>query len=537
MKVPQNTDTPEYEVVWEPLPGSQTFAFNSPCDETLYEGARGPGKTAVQIMAFVKNVGKGYGKFWRGVIFDLEFDHLGGIVTESKKWIPKFEDGAKFLESPMAYKWVWPTGEELLFRHVKKISDYEGFHGHEYPFIGWNELTKHPTDKLYEKFKSVNRNSFEPEKDTPHEVVSEANRDERSFLGNDGVWRNYLTPNRLPLPPIPMSVFSTTNPSGPGHNWVKKYFIDVAPRGTVYRESSEIIDPLTREKVIATRTRIAIFGSYIENKYLPQSYIAYLSSIQNPNIRKAWLEGDWDVTAGGAIDDLWRHDIHVIDRFPIPKTWTVDRSYDDGSTHPFSVGWWAEADGTEAKYTTVTGEVKTFCPPKGSIIQICELYGAKEIGSNEGLKWGIKRLSEEINSIETSLMLARWIVKKPAPGPADNRIRQVIDSDTDSTEKVMLRYGIAWTKSDKSPGSRANGLKLLRERLENSLNGEGPGLYFMRNCKASIETIPVLQYDPDKVDDVDTTSEDHAYDMVRYRVLKTGNRNLKIIKNSIKMVS
>ena len=89
------------------------------------------------------------------------------MVAESKKWFKKFGDGAVFLESPSQYKWVWPTGEELLFRHVKKLADYEGFHGHEYPFLGWNELTKHATDALYNKFMSVNRSTFDPERDTP----------------------------------------------------------------------------------------------------------------------------------------------------------------------------------------------------------------------------------------------------------------------------------------------------------------------------------------------------------------------------------
>ncbi|WBF76807.1 hypothetical protein PSV3_00105 [Septimatrevirus PSV32] len=204
-----------YEVVFKPLPGSQTIALCSMAAHTLYEGARGPGKTLTQLMRFYRNVGKGYGKFWRGVIFDLEFDHLGGLVAESKKWFGdngKLKDGGKFYESTSAYKWVWPTGEELLFRHVKKLSDYEGFHGHEYPFIGWNELTKHPSGDLYDKFMSVNRCTFDPIKDTP----------------KDPKTGRYLTPNGEPLPPVKCEVFSTTNPSGPGHNWVKRRFITIA---------------------------------------------------------------------------------------------------------------------------------------------------------------------------------------------------------------------------------------------------------------------------------------------------------------------
>src|SRR5687768_5238333 len=144
-------ETPSFEVVWQPLPGtSQELAIDSRCHHTLYEGARGPGKTLTQLMRFRRRVGIGYGQYWRGVIFDREFDNLSGLVAESRKWFPKFLDDAVFLSSASAYKWVWPTGEELLFRHVKKIEDYDGFHGHEYPFIGWNELTRYANNELYE---------------------------------------------------------------------------------------------------------------------------------------------------------------------------------------------------------------------------------------------------------------------------------------------------------------------------------------------------------------------------------------------------
>jgi hypothetical protein len=71
---------------------------------------------------------------------------------------------------------------------------------------------------------------------------------------------------------------------------------------------------------------------------------------------------------------------------------------------------------------------------------------------------------------------------------------------------------------------------LIRDRLEAAVRGEGPGLYFMRNCEASIETLPSLPRDEEKIDDVDTSAEDHCYDMVRYRVLKGSNRSASKFK-------
>ena len=73
----------------------------------------------------------------------------------------------------------------------------------------------------------------------------------------------------------PLEVFSTTNPNGPGHNWVKRRFINVAPRGTVVRTSVEIYNPQTEQNETVVRTQVAIFGSYRENKYLPPGYVEF----------------------------------------------------------------------------------------------------------------------------------------------------------------------------------------------------------------------------------------------------------------------
>ena len=41
-------------------------------------------------------------------------------------------------------------------------------------------------------------------------------------------------------------------------------------------------------------------------------------------------------------------------------------------------------------------------------------------------------------------------------------------------------------------------------------------IYFFSTCKDSIRTLPALQHDPVKAEDVDTEQEDHAPDEIRY---------------------
>ena len=522
--------------VWQPIPKtSQEVAYYSDCDHTLYTGTRGPGKTDTQLMAFRKNVGQGYGPFWRGIILDREYKNLDDLILKSRRWFPEFNDGCKFMASTSALKWVWPTGEELLFRSATDERDYWDYHGHEYPFIGWNELTKYPDPNLYDMFMSTNRTSFRPE-DYPVYIDRILERDYGVQMQVSPRHKN-AKPGLLD--PIKLQVFSTTNPYGPGHNWVKRRFIDPAPYGEVVATEIKVIDPKTKEKQTVRKTQVAIFGSYIENVYLTKEYIATLTQEKDKNRRKAWLTGSWDIVAGGAFDDVWKPERHVVPRFVIPPSWKLDRAFDDGSSHPFAVGWFAEADGTEADVLNpATGEWEKFCPQPKSIIQFFEWYGSEldeqtgqaSIGTNKGLKLSARMIAQGIKERETSLMVNGWISSQPRPGPADNRIRNVIDKELETTEQIMLKNGVAWETSDKSPGSRIVGMQLLRDRLEAATNDEGPGFYVMENCRATIGILPTLPRDAKKLDDVDTSAEDHPYDMIRYRVLKGSNRYAAKIK-------
>jgi len=391
----------------------------------------------------------------------------------------------------------------LLFRHEEHVSGYDNYHGHEYCYIGYNELTKRASADFYEMMKSTNRCSFDPEHDTPR--------------NQDGT---YATHNNLPLPYPPLEIFSTTNPSGVGKAWVKRKFIDVAPIGSVHRTSREIFNPRTQKDEIITRTQVAIFGSYKENIYLPPEYVAELDSITDPNLRKAWLYGSWDAVSGGMFDDLWKSRVHVLPKFNIPSSWYVDRAFDWGSSHPFSIGWFAESNGED--FTLPDGS--TFNLPRGSVIQIAEDYGTKEIGTNTGLKLSAADICKRINTMESKMIADGFIQSKPLAGPADNQITQTVQSDVETIARKMEDCGIYWTKSDKSAGSRVNGVQLFRDRLECSLRKESRGVYFMNTCPNSIEILPNLPRDEKKIDDVDTLAEDHIWDMVRYRILSAQNR-------------
>lgn len=497
------------KVIWKPLPGSQCLALTAPVNHIMIDGTRGGGKTDVQIMRFRRHVGQGYGAFWRGVIIGRSYKALDDIVARTKRWFPKFKDGAKFLASQAAYKWTWPTGEELLLRVMEKPGDYDKFHGQEFPFIGWNEVTQWSTSECYDLMMSCNRASFLPSEHSPDPLN--------------------------PLPEMPLLVVGTTNPSGPGHNWVKSRFVDIAPAGKVVRNITRVFNPRTQKEEDVVKTQVRLFSSYKENKYLAPEYIADLVNIRDPNKRKAWLEGDWDVTAGGAIDDLWRSNIHIIDRFPVPAAWKLRRSHDWGSTHPYSTGFWAISNGEEVE---VDGE--TLCYPRGSLIRIAEDYGAERrktpqggadyYGHNTGIKLAAPKVAKRAKDLEETLTMLGWIQNKVLPGPADNQIFGVLNTEDKTIAKQMEDEGVSWERSNKSPGTRKIGLQVMRDMLENAVTGEGPGLYVMRNCKAFINTVPVLPRSEKDPDDVDTTAIDHCFIGGTEVHTSTGERKIETLE-------
>lgn len=444
--------------VWQAQPGSQELFLRCPYREVCYSGTRGPGKTDAMLMAFAQHCGKGYGQFWRGIIFRREYKHLDDIISKSKRWFNQLTGAnkPKFLSGQGQMKWVWPTGEELLFRTFNGPDDYWNYHGHEYPFIGWEELTSWPNIDSYESMMSCNRTS---------------------------------RPGGLPL-----QVRSSTNPYGVGHNWVKAYFIDPAPYGVpVFNAEGQ--------------ARVTLFGSVNENKYLDAEYIKTLNSLTDPNKRKAWLHGSWDITSGGMFDDLWDRNKHVLPAFTVPRSWWIDRAFDWGSSRPFSVGWWAEADGSTV---VVGGRERTF--PRGTLIRVAEWYGCSG-KPNEGLRMTATAVADEIRRREARF--PDWYVR---PGPADSAIYDVTDDV--SIGQNMERAGVYWTRADKRAGSRKNGWELMRGRLEAVALGEDkPGLYVVDTCRDFIRTVPSIARDSRDPDDVDSEAEDHIADETRYRCL------------------
>lgn len=475
-------------IVWAPQDGSQNDFMACTVFECLYHGTRGPGKTDGLLMSYAQYVGRGFGAAWRGIIFRQTYPQLADVQAKSEKWFRQiFGNGAKFNKSKM--QWEWPTGEMLMFRHMSRTSDALALLGHEYPFIGWEELCNWADDACFTQMFACCRSS---------------------------------------TPGLPRMIRATTNPYGPGHNWVKE-------RYRLYGKwwQSLYIDDARDPEGRLYPPRTSIYGHIDENKILlkedPNYKQTIIASANNPAMAQAWLNGSWDIVAGGMFDDVWMPQYNILPAFDVPRGWRIDRSFDWGSSAPFSVGWWAESNGSDL----LMRDNKMRSTVRGDLFRINEWYGWTG-RPNQGLRMLAVDIAKGIVERELEWGLRTRKGTRVLPGPADNNIHNVengVSIAVDMAKPIRvgnnMYAGVAWTRADKTDGSVKNGLEHMRKMMKHAHPNEGnpremPGLFVTDHCIQFMRTVPSLPRDEKDMDKVDKNSENHTCDETRYRVRFAG---------------
>lgn len=447
------TDEVAQTVVWEPQERQRAF-ITCPAEDVGFGGARGGGKSDAVIGDWLSHEDI-YGEHAVGLAFRRERTQLVELIERAKQVLKPL--GHKWNEQDKYFR--GPKGGRLRFSYLENDSDADAYQGHSYTRLYPEEMGTFPSEAPINKLQATLR----------------------SGQG------------------VPCQMKGTCNPGGPGHQWVKaRYRLDIQPKGMELM-TFEFVNPFTKRKV--SRQRIFIPSKVSDNKYLGDDYVANLFQVGSDQLVKAWLEGDWSVIEG-AFFDCWDQRKHVIEPFTIPEDWTRFRSMDWGSAKPFSVGWWAVVgDDTPLASGTVL--------PRGAIVRYREWYGAKK--ANVGLKMPAEDVGREIARLDQGEEIA-YSVLDPAAFSSDGgpSIAERLAKGSDNR---------AWFK--RADNRRVGTLGALGgwDQMRARLKGDGDGrpmLYVFSTCRDLIRTLPALQHDSKRPEDVDTEGEDHAPDEARY---------------------
>jgi len=465
---------------WSPQEGPQHDYCCCPLPEVFLGGARGGGKTdAVLGKWAIKD--RRYGTHFNATMFRRTTVSANDAVERSKQIYGSL--GGRFHEQKLL--WRMPNGGRVNFSYLDTVEDAEGQQGRNLTDAWVEEVGQYATPAAIDKLFGVLRSSHG----------------------------------------VPVQLTLTGNPGGSGQHWLRdRYQLHPFPRRPKV---------LTRKLPDGSLHKVAVIPSRLENnKILLDSdpgYKSRLYLVGTAQLVKAWLEGDWTAIEGAFFSE-WSNEQHVISPFAIPEHWLRFRSGDWGSYSPFSIGWWAVV-GDDFKLSTDSVQAgKLGALPRGALVRYREWYGTvggkltadqvgKGIASRERddrnkLTYGVldpsafkedggPSIAERINDELLAAKLAAFI-------PADNAR---VARQTGDPAKAGPMGG--W---DQVRARLVGSAKRLQDGGINWSTGR-PAIYFFSTCTDSIRTIPVLQHDQSRAEDLDTDAEDHAADDVRYACL------------------
>jgi hypothetical protein len=95
--------------------------------------------------------------------------------------------------------------------------------------------------------------------------------------------------------------------------------------------------------------------------------------------------------------------------------------------------------------------------------------------------------------------------------------RKNMDDQVSTTADEYRKEKVILTRAD---NDRISGKRKIDRLLGDMMDGK-PGLQIVSTCRNLIRTLPSLPLDENRVEDVDTDAEDHAYDALKYGLTKT----------------
>ena len=402
-----------------PNPKQEQF-FLADARHIAYGGARGGGKSWAMRRKFVL----------------LAFRYAGLRLLLLRRTLPELNENhvlplQRELNGLVAYQatqraFQFPNGSRIKLGYCDREADVFQYQGQEYDVIGLEEAT-HFTETQMQFLTTCNRSV-----------------------------RTDFSPR----------MYYTCNPGGVGHAWVKRLFID-----RNYRNSEKAED------------YVFIPARVTDNPVLLRSNPQYLETLENlpEHLRKAYLDGNWDVLEGQFFQEFDRS-LHVVDPTRLPMEWKRFRAMDWGYNDPCCVLWFAVA-------------------PEGRLYVYRELYLRKTLSSEIARR--VKALSEGERIAYTVASPDAW------------QQRGLKGSEGESIAEVFSKNGVPLLPAD---NARVPGWQRVREALAKREDGT-PELLIFATCRNLIRTLPTLTFDVHDCEDVSDNCEDHAPEVLRYGLM------------------
>jgi hypothetical protein len=393
-----------------------------------------------------------YGRHYNAVVFRREMPQADDMLERAREL---YQDIADFRENDSSFR--FGNGARLRFRPLQRVSDAEKYQGQNLSECYIEEAGNFP--------------------------------DSAPILRLWGALRSAHG--------IPTAMVMTANPGGPGQHWLAERF-DILRYPDGYRVVRQRLPGggLAERVFIPARVR--------DNRILldnDPNYIRNLYLVGSRELVRAWLDGDWAAVAG-AFFDCWEPARHIIRPAVLPADWLRFRSMDWGSARPASIGWWAVV-GDDWRHPADQGVVL----PRGALLRYRELYVAE--GANVGRKWTAEQVAQEVRRLT----------------PDDERIAYTVADPAmfaqDGGPSLAERFGACGVHLRPADNKRVaqrgalGGWDLMRQRMLGDDDGR-PMIACFSTCRDSIRTIPALQHDDARPEDIDTDGEDHAADEWRY---------------------
>jgi phage terminase large subunit len=279
--------------------------------------------------------------------------------------------------------------------------------------------------------------------------------------------------------------------------WVKQHWQIQGPtKGGYAPLNSESIVPGGKPSI-----RMFIPSRVQDNQILLKNQPGYIQLLWdacdgNPELFKAWVEGDWDVFFGQFFS-MFDPKIHMVEQpFPIPRHWRLYGSLDYGEASFTAFGLWAvDEDDVSYRIAEYYESGLWVGEHAGRIRDLCE-----------NCVWSRGRVPERIWA-DSAIFHTR---SATGHGPAN---RMVSD--------VFRDHGLRVVPSNKD---RISGWRWLKNCLAWKKDGEGeflqsPQIFYYPDCANFERTMRDAVFagteDAPK-EDIDTTTEDHIPDETRY---------------------